>query len=87
MTVNDKHYCLEALPETDLFPLASVSCRRPNGTRPARLAMHPRRAGKAGKGGEKRVRARTGRAAKENVAKDCVAKSPNAAEPIVSDAA
>lgn len=52
--------------------------------------MHPRRAGKAGKagkGGEKRVRARTGRAAKENVAKDCVAKSPNAAEPIVSGAA
>lgn len=44
--------------------------------------MHPRRASKAGKGGEKRVRARTGRAAKENVA-----KSPNAAEPIVSDAA
>ncbi|WP_219727586.1 hypothetical protein, partial [Burkholderia humptydooensis] len=75
-----------------LFPLASVSCRRPNGTRPARLAMHPCRAGKAGKGGEKRVRARTGRAAKENVAKDCVAKdcvakSPNAAEPIVSGAA
>ncbi|WP_159082931.1 hypothetical protein [Burkholderia mayonis] len=82
MTVNDKHCCLEALPETDLFPLASVSCRRSNRARPARMAMHPRRASKAGKGGEKRVRARTGRAAKENVA-----KSPNAAEPIVSDAA
>lgn len=51
--------------------------------------MHPRRAGKAG---GKRVRARTGCAAKENIAKEnvakaCVAKSPNAAEPIVSDAA
>ncbi|WP_159086268.1 hypothetical protein [Burkholderia mayonis] len=89
MTVNDKHYCLEALPETGLFPLASVSCRRPNRARPARMAMHPRRAGKAG---GKRVRARTGCAAKENIAKEnvakaCVAKSPNAAEPIVSDAA
>lgn len=37
--------------------------------------MHPRRASKAGKGGEKRVRARTGRAAKENVAKENVAES------------